>query len=631
MALSNSATINANQTNALTLQISNGATNTGTLEATSGGTLIVNGGIYANAGGTILNNASTLVFQGASTINGGTITQTGAGTMKLLNTTINTAVPNSTTGIIEVIGGGNTIAGALTNPAGGQVKIDNGSNLTMAGSSINNAGAITLNSIAYGTQLLIGAANVTLSGSGTLTMSNSLANSIQGVAAANKLTNQQTIQGAGNIGAGQMALSNSGTINANQTNALTLQISNGATNTGTLEATSGGTLIVNGGTYANAGGTILNNASTLVFQGASTINGGTITQTGAGTMKLLNTTINTAVPNSTTGIIEVIGGGNTIAGALTNPAGGQVKIDNGSNLTMAGSSISNAGAITLNSIAYATQLLIGANVTISGTGTLTMSNSSANSIQGVAGTEVLTNKSTIQGAGNIGNGLLGLVNAGTIIANQPTELFIQPNGAVGGGFNNTGTLTVNSGSTLDITGGTFKNFSSGTSTLTAGIYKVAGTLQFDNANIVTNAANITLTGAASRIINQSNVNALTNFATNALGANFALASGRNFTTAGNFTNNGTLTVGSGTTFAVNGNLTNFASNTLTGGTYLVSGTLQFNGANIVKNSATITLTGASSKIVDQTSANGLANFANNPESFTLAAGRTLKTPGARTN
>src|ERR1700738_1904286 len=365
MALNNSGTIDANQTNALTLQISNGATNTGTLEATSGATLIVNGGTYANAGGTILNNASTLVFQGASTINGGTITQTGAGTMKLINTTINTAVPNSSTGIIEVIGGGNTIAGALTNPAGGQVKIDNGSNLTMGtGSSINNAGAITLNSIAYGTQLLIGAANVTLSGSGTLTMSNSLANSIQGGAAANQLTNQQTIQGAGNIGNGQMALSNSGTINANQTNALTLQISNGATNTGTLEATSGGTLIVNGGTYANAGGTILNNASTLVFQGASTINGGTITQTGAGTMKLLNTTINTAVPNSTTGIIEVIGGGNTIAGALTNPAGGQVKIDNGSNLTMAGSSISNAGAITLNSIAYATQLLIGANVTI---------------------------------------------------------------------------------------------------------------------------------------------------------------------------------------------------------------------------------------------------------------------------
>src|SRR6202022_5132773 len=241
---------------------------------------------------------------------------------------------------------------------------NNGTSLTLSGSAISNAGAITLNSIGNGTELIIGAANVMLSGSGTVTMSNSTANLITGSTGTDMLTNQQTIQGAGNIGFGAMALSNSGTIDANQTNALTLQISNGATNTGTLEATSGGTLIVNGGTYANAGGKILNNASTLVFQGASTINGGTITQNGAGTMKLVNTTLNTAVPNSTTGIIEVIGGGNTIAGTLTNPAGGQVKIDNGSNLTMGAGSISNAGAISLNSIGNGTELIIGAaNVT----------------------------------------------------------------------------------------------------------------------------------------------------------------------------------------------------------------------------------------------------------------------------
>ena len=43
----------------------------------------------------------------------------------------------------------------------------------------------------------------------------------------------------------------------------------------------------------------------------------------------------------------------------------------------------------------------------------------------------------------------------------------------------------------------------------------------------------------------------------------AIASGRNFTTAGNFTNNGTLTVGSSnSTFDVNGNLTNFSGTTL---------------------------------------------------------------------
>src|SRR5215510_3955827 len=103
--------------------------------------------------------------------------------------------------------------------------------------------------------------------------------------------------------------------------------------------------------------------------------------------------------------------------------------------------------------------------------------------------------------------------------------------------------------------------------------------------------------------------------TNAAGAGFTINGGANFTTAGNFTNNGTLTVGSSTSkFDVNGNLTNFNSttNTLTGGTYNLTGTLQFNGANIVTNAANITLTGTSSQIVDQSGVtSGLRNFATN--------------------
>src|SRR6202050_4238844 len=351
MALNNSGTIDANQSAGLTLQISGGATNTGTIEATGGNTLALYGGTYTNTGGTILNNASTLVFEAAVTINGGTITQTGAGTIKLEDATINTALANNSTSTIEVIGGGNTIAGALTNPTGGQVKLDNGSILTMgAGSSISNAGAITMNSTGNYTELVIGASNVTLSGGGTLTMSNNAANLILGSSGTDMLTNQETIQGAGNIGYNQMALNNSGTIDANQSAGLTLQISGGATNTGTIEATGGNTLALYGGTYTNTGGTILNNASTLVFEAAVTINGGTITQTGAGTIKLEDATINTALANNSTSTIEVIGGGNTIAGALTNPTGGQVKLDNGSILTMgAGSSIRHAGAVTVNS------------------------------------------------------------------------------------------------------------------------------------------------------------------------------------------------------------------------------------------------------------------------------------------
>ena len=129
-------------------------------------------------------------------------------------------------------------------------------------------------------------------------------------------------------------------------------------------------------------------------------------------------------------------------------------------------------------------------------------------------------------------------------------------------------------------------------------------------------------------------NALKNFKTNAPAGNFALAGGRSFTTTGNFTNNGVLTIGSGSKFDVNGNLTNFSGTTLTGGTYNVSGTLQFNGANIVTNAAKITLTGTSSKIVDQTGVtDALANFATNAAagSFTLASGRNLTTSVAFSN
>jgi hypothetical protein len=117
-------------------------------------------------------------------------------------------------------------------------------------------------------------------------------------------------------------------------------------------------------------------------------------------------------------------------------------------------------------------------------------------------------------------------------------------------------------------------------------------------------------------------------------SSFTLAGGRNFTTTANFTNNGTLNVGSGSKFDVNGNLTNFSGTTLTGGTYNVTGTLQFNSANIVTNAANITLTGTTSKIVDQTGiTNGLANFATNAGagSFTLASARTFTTAGNFSN
>ena len=67
--------------------------------------------------------------------------------------------------------------------------------------------------------------NVTLNGTGTLTMSNNPYNQIYGSAVTNQLTNGagHTIEGSGQLGAGPLSLINNGTILANQSNALTIK------------------------------------------------------------------------------------------------------------------------------------------------------------------------------------------------------------------------------------------------------------------------------------------------------------------------------------------------------------------------------------------------------------------------
>ncbi len=612
MTLVNSGTINANQSAGLTIQANGGTTNTGTIKAT-GGTLDFFGTAVNNTGGTISAAGQTLQVT-SSTINGGTVTLTGAANLQLSNGTIHSGstLNNSATGTIEVLAGSNTLGGTINNPAGGVIKVDNNTLLNLENGSYPKLGSVTLNSTGNFTELQLTGANVTLSG-GSVTMSNNANNLIFGAATADILNNKETIQGAGNIGHGRMTLVNSGTINANQSAGLTIQANGGTTNTGTIKAT-GGTLDFFGTTVNNTGGTISASGQTLQVT-SSTINGGTVTLTGAANLQLSNGTIHSGstLNNSATGTIEVLAGSNTLGGTVNNPAGGVIKVDNNTLLNLENGSYPKLGSVTLNSTGNFTELQVnGANVTLSG-GSVTMSNNANNLIFGAATADTLTNQETIQGAGNIGHGRMTLVNSGTINANQSAGLTIQANG----GFNNQGTLSVSSGDLMHVFGGPFSNFSG--TTLTGGTYNVTGTLKIDQlgstgGEIVTNKANISLNGGASSFVDAAGKDALTKLNANATGSAFTITGGRNFTTLGNFTNNGTLTVGSGNSkFTVNGNLGNFNSTTKTlmGGTYNLTGTLQFNGANIVTNAGKITLNGASSQIINQTSVNALANFATN--------------------
>ena len=559
MTLVNSGTINANQTSVLTIQdgTSAVATNTGTLEATAGGTLKLQSTTFTNTGGTISASGSTIQVN-SSTINGGNVTLTGASTLQLNTGTIQSGstLTNSATGTIELVSGVNTLGGTINNSAGGTFKIDNGAVLDLAAGTYNQLGAVQVNGTNFGTQIVL-QGNATLSG-GSVTLGNSTVNSIQGALTADTLTNQETISGAGEIGNGSMTLVNSGTINANQSTALTIQDGTSAVaiNTGTLEATAGGTLKLQSTTFTNTGGTISANGSTIQVN-SSTINGGNVTLTGASTLQLNTGTIQSGstLTNSATGTIELVSGVNTLGGTINNSAGGTFKIDNGAVLDLAAGTYNQLGAVQLNGTNFGTEIVLQGNVTLSG-GSVTLGNSTVNVIEGALAVDTLTNQETISGAGEIGNGSMTLVNSGTINANQTSVLTIQD--GTSAVATNTGTLEATAGGTLKLQSTTFTN--------TGGTISASGsTIQVNSSTI--NGGNVTLTGASTLQLNTGTIQSgstLTNSATGTI----ELVSGVN-------TLGGTINNSAGGTFKID----NGAVLDLAAGTYNQLGAVQVNGTN----------------------------------------------------
>jgi hypothetical protein len=190
----------------------------------------------------------------------------------------------------------------LNNP--GAITIGDGALLPLSG-IINNAGSIALDSAGKETHLQLIQYGMTLQGGGQLILSDSGENFISGTIPSVTLTNvDNTISGAGQLGAGQMTLVNDGTIVA--TGSHPLVIDTGAsvvTNIGTLEATGSGGLIVNSdvvnsgliwayggnitinGAVTGSGSAMINGAATLEF-GAASSNDVALAADAAGTLIL---------------------------------------------------------------------------------------------------------------------------------------------------------------------------------------------------------------------------------------------------------------------------------------------------------------------------------------------------------
>ena len=250
-----------------------GLINHGTMNASNGGILQLNGsggGAFTNTGATISALAgSELRLTNGVSITGGTLSAVGTGFIHSLNTvTLNSL----------------TLSGSFI--------ADNNSTTTLNG-TITNTGSITINSTGSFTDLTIGG-NLTLNGGGIVTLSN--ADRVRG---SGTLTNvDNTIQGetsnSGSLGTNEIGIINQagGSILAN-VSGKTLNVdpnSDGLVNQGTMQATNGGILLLNGnggGTFTNSG-TIKSNGGALQVTGTVTstgtvdVGGDTLSVTGSG-------------------------------------------------------------------------------------------------------------------------------------------------------------------------------------------------------------------------------------------------------------------------------------------------------------------------------------------------------------
>jgi hypothetical protein len=161
--------------------------------------------------------------------------------------------------------------------------IAGGTTFTVAGHKLTNRGTVAVGSVAAGATLAF-RTDATLSGGGTISLSDNAGNLIaQTGPDAITLTNGLSVAGAGQIGRGDgnLTLVNKSVIEADQSQALTIHTGNTIVNTGMLEATGGGSLVIldavenrSNGFFANGGDITV--AGAVTRRGTAGIDGATL-------------------------------------------------------------------------------------------------------------------------------------------------------------------------------------------------------------------------------------------------------------------------------------------------------------------------------------------------------------------
>ncbi|HRP64041.1 MAG TPA: hypothetical protein PK400_12145, partial [Phycisphaerales bacterium] len=228
LKLTNDGMIDANQAIAMVVDMTDGAGNfnNGVMQSSLSGTLTIIGTTLDNTNGVIRAIGNGLTRLESSSILGGELRTEDSGEMRIQGVTLLEAV---------------TVNGALTQVNSAVVDLVNG---------IEINGEWRMNSVGNQTDArLLSDATLSSSSTGEVVMSNNIQNRFYGSGALRRLTIDPTItiRGSGQIGFNaNLKLTNDGLIDATQSNALTVDMTDGAGNfnNGVMQSSLSGTLTI---------------------------------------------------------------------------------------------------------------------------------------------------------------------------------------------------------------------------------------------------------------------------------------------------------------------------------------------------------------------------------------------------
>ncbi|HEY5313241.1 MAG TPA: autotransporter-associated beta strand repeat-containing protein, partial [Pirellulales bacterium] len=631
------------------------------------------------SGGLFKTDLGTLVLQGTNTFNGGVTVSAGTlavssdvnlgaasntlnltgGTFQVLNgSTFSSSRNVALTGVnnISVLGSSTnaTLSGPLTG-SGGITKIDTGT-LTLSGvntysgvTRINN-GTLAVTGLASGNAL--GTGSVVLAG-GTLQLNGGATNTSIKMGASS-VTGGGTLAlntgaGALNVTVASMTRGGNGTLDV-------LVASTGGVPTGTLTsppATANGIVspwivLQSGPSLASAAAA---NADFVGLTGG-VLGVATYTSTNLNTSLATNVTQisgNTLVTGSANAYALNLEG-STITGGNVNVAGGTIGGTNAAGLILNGSTLNNSGLsfgasegiIFTTGSSFINAPISGTNVTMFGTGTLTLGAAntytgnttinggtvsiSADNALGAATGSVTLGGGTLQYTNNVNTSRSFILNSAASTIDITAGNTVVSNGQISG----SGGLVVTDGGTLLLTR---SNTYSGGTTVTGGALLIL----FDNSALGNVSAGVTLdngalrtsTFASPRNIVLANTAALPNG-----GGTIDVSDAQTLTLGGQISGAGALIKNDTGTLVING-----SGNTYTGGTILNFGSLTVTNPNGLGggNNVTpgnVTLNGGTLNLLNNgigvgntiTNVIGQPGYVNNVNAASIVYGQTTGTP-----